>query len=141
MIKRNEEFNRIVNIMVQFGGNPRPVRTPNRGLTRGGFLVHVLIIGNQYQAGRGVTNGHGPRGAWDEIYMDSENGGLTPAQDPQKQAMFIKNEKAEPRERTYTFRGIYETDTACSTEFRVTFRRIATEVDETLDEWRIVRYP
>ena len=140
MIKRNEEFNKIVDIMVQFDGKPRPVRTPNRGLTEGGFLVHVLIIGNQHQAGRGITNSHGPGIAWDEIYMDSKNGGLTPAHDPQKQAMFIKNEEVESRERRYTFRGIYEIDTACSTEFRVIFRRIATEVDETLDEWRIVKY-
>jgi hypothetical protein len=69
------------------------------------------------------------------MYMTSINGGLE--MDPRKEARFVKDELKN--ERVYTFRGVYEMDIANSTEFRTVSRRVATEVDETDPNWRVIR--
>jgi hypothetical protein len=136
MITRKDEFKRIADIMIRFKGTVTNPQGQTRGLTRGGRLVHVIIIGNVQQLIHGVTNSHGEGIAWDFIYMDSKNGGLNPIPEQTVQAFFVKGEN----ERRYTFRGVYEVDTANSTEFKVILRRIATEVNEALPEWGIVRF-
>ncbi|GHT56069.1 hypothetical protein FACS1894109_04000 [Spirochaetia bacterium] len=137
MIKRNEVFENINAIMLRFGGEVYKIRPKNRGYTAGGNLVHVLIIGNQTMATKGVTNSHGPKSFWDEMYMESTNGGLE--LDPKEQALFVKDESKDPKEKGYTFRGIYKIDVARSTEFKTVSCRSATEVDETDPNWKIVR--
>ncbi|MDR2303389.1 MAG: hypothetical protein LBE10_02220 [Treponema sp.] len=136
-MERKQEFKRVADIMDSFGGAARRVYPPTRGLTTGGHLVHVIIIGNRKMANKGVTNGHGPGISWDDIYINSEHGGLNPAQHP-IQAMFVKDQTRG--ERNYTFRGVYKADIAGSDEFKITYRRIVTTVDETAEEWRIVGF-
>ncbi|GHV16398.1 hypothetical protein FACS189493_2170 [Spirochaetia bacterium] len=139
MIKKGDEFKIIDNIMSRFGGKVNPAYPQNRGYTAGGHMVHVLIIGNKHMAGKGVTNSHGPGISWDEMYMESINGTLNPTQDPKKQALFVKDISQKPQEKMYTFRGIYEMDTTNSTGRKSVSRRVATDIDETLPEWKIVK--
>jgi hypothetical protein len=72
MIKRNDEFERIADIMLRFGKESPPVYTPNRGYTeKDERLVHVLIIGGKVKAAAGVSNSHGPGLTdWSEIYRE-----------------------------------------------------------------------
>jgi hypothetical protein len=107
-----------------------------KALTAGGYLVHVLIAGHQHTQSKSVTVSHGEGTAWDYICIHSAGGGLDPARHPRR-AMFVKDQ--EKGEKKYTFRGVYEADIANSDEFKITYRRIADEVDEEDEDWRIVK--
>jgi hypothetical protein len=133
-MKKNEEFEHIADVMGRFGGEVTNPQGQTRGLTYGGYLVHVIIIGHKRMQNQGVRNSHGEGIAWDYIYMESKNGGLNPT--PSIQAFFVKGEN----EKKYTFRGVYEIDAANSTEFKLTYRRIATEVKEADADWEIKRF-
>jgi hypothetical protein len=108
-----------------------------RALTAGGYLVHVLVTGCQHMRRKSVTISHGEGTAWDYICIHSTGGGLNPTQYP-GQAMFVKDTVKGGKK--YIFRGVYEADIACSDEFKITYRRIADEVEETDKDWRIDRF-
>jgi hypothetical protein len=133
MTKNKDEFRIIADIMSRHGGTVA-AHPQNRGLTNGGYLVHVIKMEGNPKEIIGVTNSHGPGITWDFIYMESVNGGLNPTQYP-KQAFYIQERANEG----YTFRGLYQVDSG-STEKKIIFRRIDTKINEEDDEWKIRRF-
>jgi hypothetical protein len=133
MTRNKDEFKLISEIMGRHGGIVSSAYPENRGETAAGYLVHVIKMEDNPKEKKGVTNSHGPGIAWDFIDIADAKGGLELKY--LKQAFYVREKKNEQ----YTFRGIYEVDTACSAANKVTHRRIKREIDEEAAEWRIVR--
>ena len=130
MIKLNQVFTNSKEIMKCFGianGEEKTICS-----TAKDHWVHLLKMNG---SNNGIVNKHGPENtAWDFISINNENGSLNIGQYPPLHAMFVQ----ELNETDYTFKGVYELDTANSTEHSIIFKHIANEVDSHAYEWLIV---